>query len=352
MTSDREVTEPASTEIFPLPLLPDSYLKRLQLPLWKAKIVLEFANVVVLALNFLFGLGSQAVLPHKLTLVQEDVASRVLERCADFNARLQSTEDGSWEHLLPDWFVGVAKPEGPKYAHIQADAVDCLPVSGACDPLPCLPEEVRAVIMEETFMFPEPPTGLNRFGDVDEESRDEYVKLVARQLRCQKLGLASTVKGGGVVLAVSKPGTGKQREVWHGRRVSQAARGPPPPRHLASPTALLYLEATREKPIRISKRDAKCWFDQLLLPTHLRTWMARPPVTVSELCEGASMSLEEANSCLEEGSALDSSCFYPVSKVWPMGFSWSSYVAQEVLLDCIATAGIGDGQVLACDNAV
>ena len=243
-------------EIFPLPLLPDSYLKRLQLPLWKAKIVLKFANVVVLALNFLFGLGSQAVLPHKLTLVQEDVARRVLERCADFNARLQSTEDGSWEHLLPDWFVGVASPEGPKYAHIQADAVDCLPVSGACDPLPCLPEEVRAVIMEETLMFPEPPTGLNRFGDVDEESRDEYVKLVARQLRCQKLGLASTVKGGGVVLAVSKPGTGKQREVWRGRCVSRAARGPPPPRHLASPTALLYLEATREKPIRISKRDA------------------------------------------------------------------------------------------------
>ena len=62
------------------------------------------------------------------------------------------------------------------------------------------------------------------------------------------------------------------------------------------------------------------------------------------------MSLEEVISCLEEGSTLDSSCLYPVSKVWPMGFSWSSYVAQEVLLDCIATAGIGDGQVLACDS--
>ena len=38
------------------------------------------------------------------------------------------------------------------------------------------------------------------------------------------MGLASTVKGGGTVLAVSKPGTGRQREVWRGQRAQQKGR--------------------------------------------------------------------------------------------------------------------------------
>ena len=336
-------------DIFPLPELPNLVLTSFGLPRWKAKIMLAFVNLVVLALNFLYGAGGQVQLPVKLTAAQSDVATRVASSCMDFYTRLQKAEDGLWEHLLPDWFAGVSKPEGLKYGNVIAEAVDGLGVSGECDPLDCLPRDIRAVIMDESLMFPDSPPGLNNFSCVPEESRPEYIKLVVKQLRCGKVGLADSITGGGTVLAVSKPGTGKQREVWHGSQVSQAAAPPPRPRHLASPTALLQLEATPDAPVRLSKRDAKCWFDQLCLPSHLRRWMGRPPVTLQELSEIGGMSAREAASFMEDGSVMSPECMFPVSKVWPMGFSWSSFVAQEMLLTCCADSGLGHDQVLACD---
>ena len=41
--------------------------------------------------------------------------------------------------------------------------------------------------------------------------------------------------------------------------------------------------------------------------------------------------------------------FVPCSKVWPMGFSWSSCVAQASLLAIAKDAGLDDSLVLACD---
>ena len=41
--------------------------------------------------------------------------------------------------------------------------------------------------------------------------------------------------------------------------------------------------------------------------------------------------------------------FVPCSNVWPMGFSWSSCVAQATLLSICAEADLADEQVLACD---
>ena len=40
---------------------------------------------------------------------------------------------------------------------------------------------------------------------------------------------------------------------------------------------------------------------------------------------------------------------YPVSNVFPMGFSWSSYVAQETLLGRCAAAGLEESMILAED---
>ena len=335
-------------DIFPMPLLDPGVPMPSALPTWKAKILRNFVNLVLVSLNHLAGVSCKAALPARRTAAQMDVVHRTIDRCMDFYMRLQSAADGMWEHLLPDWIPGIVKPEGPKFGNLKADAVDGIPCSGACNPLEMLPAEAKSIILDDKKLFRDAAPGMDHFEGIPESDRVEYVKLVAKQLRSGKLGLASSVRGGGTVLTVSKPGTGKLREVWHGRRVSQAAAPPPPPRHLASPTALLHLEASKERPVRVSKRDARCWFDQLSLPTHLRRWMGRPPVSLRELRDIAGFSADEAAGCMQDGDRATDMVF-PVSKVWPMGFSWSSFVAQEALLACCTDAGLGPDKVLACD---
>ena len=282
-------------DLFPLPLLGLSALDKSELQSWKRKILLSFINLVVLVLNYLHGLSVSASLPSQLNAAQGDVHSRIVARCLQFHSRLVSVGDESWEHLVPDWVPGIVRTDGPRYGEIKAEAIDCLVQAGMCDPLPHLPVSVQGTLMDPSALFENAPNGLDGFAGVAETERLEYVKLVAKQLRCGKLGLSERVKGGGSVLAVSKPGTGKQREVWHGRQVSQAALRPPVPRHLASPSALLHLEASLERPLRVSKRDARCWFDQLSLVPALREWMGRPAVTLDELSSVAGMNSEEVN---------------------------------------------------------
>ena len=60
---------------------------------------------------------------------------------------------------------------------------------------------------------------------------------------------------------------------------------PPRPRLLASPSAFVALELGPEQLLRVSKRDGKCFFDQLLLPRSLTPYMGRPSLTVGELLD-------------------------------------------------------------------
>ena len=224
----------------------------------------------------------------------------------------------------------------------------CRQLGDSCNPLERLPAETQATLSTPSALFPQPPAGLESFEDFKAGDRCEYVRLVVKQLRCGKLGLARRALAGGTVLAVGKPGGQKQREVWHGRRVSQAAQPPFCPRHLASPSALAHIVCSDDKPCRVSKRDARCWFDQLRLPETLRQWMARPPVTSKELAE-AGMDVAEQKGYLQPDETWEDGLIFPVSHVWPMGFSWSSFVAQEELLALCHDSGLGSDKVLSCD---
>ena len=53
-----------------------------------------------------------------------------------------------------------------------------------------------------------------------------------------------------------------------------------------------------------------------------------------------------------EGVDSSLSVFWPCSNVWGMGFAWSSFVAQESLLEVCRRAGLGAKQALAPDNDV
>ena len=277
-----------------------------------------------------------------------DVLRRLVQRCVDFHDRLQVPADGAWEALVPDWVPLLNRPAGPKYGDLCADKVDVLQRAGICDPVGCLPPDVQRVVRDDKAMFATDISGLSEFEDVSPADRVEYVKLMVKQLRAKQLGLTARPLGGGKVVAVGKPGGTRQRAVWNGRRVSAAASRPPRPRHLASPTALAYLECQPGRQIRCSKRDASCWFDQLQLPPELQRWMGRPKVSLEELCS-AGMTCEEVQGYLLPGEPTDASAFHPVSLTWPMGFAWSSYVAQEFLLDICKVATLDEARVLSCE---
>eukprot|EP00435_Cladocopium_sp_Y103_P036362 s3897_g9.t1 len=217
---------------------------------------------------------------------------RVVNQRKDFYRRLIASTTFPWEHLVPTWVPGAPKQSAGR-AGLLADCVDCLDRAGLCDPQRVLPAAVQAVLSDPATLFANAPHGLEHFCDVDPKDRVEYIKLAVKQLRRGQLGLSSSVHGGGSVFPVGKPGTQKARAVWHGKRVSQAALQPPDPRHLASPTALLHLEASSDSTIRFCKRDARCWFDQLLLPAPLRKYMGRPAVSVPELKDVGGLAAEE-----------------------------------------------------------
>ena len=335
-------------DIFPLGNITLDELDFPELAKWRRSIFLGYVNLVIVALNFLYGTSVKGFLPRKPSAAQRDVQRRIMNQCKDFYHRLSVSTNLPWEHLVPTWVPGAPQQPAGRTG-LQADCVDCLDRAGLCDPQCVLPADVQTVLSDPATLFADAPPGLEHFGDVDPKDRVEYIKLIVKQLKCGQLGLASSVHGGGPVFPVGKPGSQKVRAVWHGKRVSEAALPPPVPRHLASPTALLHLEASSAKPIRVSKRDARCWFDQLLLPAPLRKYMGRPAVSVAELMDIGGLASEEVAGFLEHESEMGATKFFPVSRVWPMGFSWSSYVAQEKLLSFFDTAGLDPGQVLACD---
>jgi hypothetical protein len=195
-------------------------------------------------------------------------------------------------------------------------------------------------------MFPHLHPGMKRFAAPHGPQRPEYVHLALAQLRAGKLCLLDSVAGGGTVFGRLKEDGIRMREIWHGSAVSQACAAPPLPPALASPTVFSYQELKPGRRLEVSKRDAACYFDQLRLPDQLTKYMGRPRIWRSELLE-AGCTPQELQSMLAESGASDAEAWYPASKVWGMGFSWSSAVGQQVLLSICERSGLDRHRVLA-----
>ena len=337
-------------DVFPLAPVVGCDHKPASLSTQRWKVLLKFINTVVAALNWLYGVKLTASAPSKHTACQRSVVAHIVTRAVATLERLQSVQDGAWQRFLPDFVTGHGPPQTSSFQDLVADRVDNLVVAARCDPLPHLPPEVQVSLAEASSIV-QAAAGddLAAFEGFSRGARLEYAQLVVKQLRCGKLGLSTTCKGGGTTFAVSKPGGERLREVWHGKRVSEAAQSPPKPRHLASPTALSFLECTHEQPLRLSKRDASCWFDQLKLPVGLRQYMAKPPLSSDELaCAG--MPVEEQKQHIEPGQTWERGQLFPLHHVWPMGFSWSSFIAQEEMLNICQEAGLPEDVLMACDS--
>ena len=201
-------------------------------------------------------------------------------------------------------------------------------------------------------MFPNPPPGLDQFSCPKGAQRVEYLKLILRELRSRKTELRSSFRAGGTVFPVGKAG-GRQRAVWDGSRITLSAAKPPVPPHLASPSALQNVEVPRGGVLRMWKRDGKCLFDQLKLPSDLTPFMGRPPFLAKELCEATATSLETLREFWTSSQILTAdSVVYPVGLVWAMGFGWSSWVSQCTMLDTCYKSGLDENMILADDLPV
>jgi hypothetical protein len=94
----------------------------------------------------------------------------------------------------------------------------------------------------------------------------------------------------------------------------------------------------------------QAYFDQLELPRALRSFFGRPSVRVSELM-AAGMSLSAIRKKVADPDGISpSSLLFPVSRCWPMGFSWSSFVAQSVLLARCSDAGLAPDMALCMEQ--
>jgi len=168
-------------------------------------------------------------------------------------------------------------------------------------------------------------------------------------LRAGKIRLRFEVRASASTFCIPKKTPGRFREVWNGHDISEKAGRPPKPRHLGNPASLGRVRVRPDSTLYLSKRDATTFFDQLSLPRCLRPFLGRPSVRAGALADALGVDLESLRSYVDDerdGPLSLDTVLVPVMCTWPMGFSWSSYVAQEVMLAVCDAAGIDEAAIL------
>ena len=99
------------------------------------------------------------------------------------------------------------------------------------------------------------------------------------------------------------------------------------------------------------------FFDQLKVPEKLVAYFGRARISKDKLlhppaCESGAetqkgLSEEELRSyIIDEVVTSDGVWLTPVCNAWPMGFEWSSYIAQATMLATVRAAGFNDDCLL------
>jgi hypothetical protein len=340
LTSPR--SQPArSRDLFPLPLIDQGAASEL---LGNSSSACGYAMVyldaVVVGLNLLYGVQFHSVTVGKPTLAQRTSHDIIIKAALALHCRFMrhvgDRGDGGWAHF--------EKGRASQHPDLVAEAVAVPDVAGTCDPLTLVSPQLKSLI-NVPAIFPTRHEGLRHFGSITGRVRPEYIALTVRQLRCGMLRLASQCNGGASVFAVGKAG-GKQRVVWNGTKLSAAASRPPAPRHLADPAAFGMLDLADADVLRVTKRDCRTWFDQLALSDDIGSFFGKPSITRTELNRYGIDDVEISSL----GGDAQAASFFPCYKVWPMGFAWSSCIAQDTLLGVCSRAGLDESLVLAADT--
>ena len=313
-------------------------------------VITRLANASLLALSLLagFNLGAPVV---ATVAAQRAVQVRALGKAERMCRRLCGVAiDKTPRHCfatLVDDAVFLERPPNPA---LRAEGCDLLKHSACVDPLPFISPEHAAIVSDPDKLFVGLTPDTVVTGRPNRGDREEYAKLVVRQLRSGKVGIGDSVFASETIFAVGKS-NGNLREVWSGHTISTYARTPPKPPNIASPSALLALESSNDKPLRLYKRDAACFFDQLALPAPLQKWFGRPRLKAGDIMRFTDMGVEELATYWSGSSTIVADHdIHPFCLSWPMGFAWSSFLAQSTLLHQCFLGGLRRNQVLADDH--
>jgi len=244
---------------------------------------------------------------------------------------------------LPVAEAGI-EPSCAQSSRLRAADVDLPARSGKVNAQKYLSPHVLHTVSSPSDLF---PCGLPSpgFRGIDNHDRLEYARLVMA-----KLSSVTLQSLGAPFLRLVKKALLRCAKYGMVLRSPASAARPPVPPHLLSPTSLLGMHTSRGKPFQMSKRDGRCLFDQLAVPRCLIPWFGRPPVRVSELMQATGESLSRLQRLCPHLAGLGlHSLVFPCSKVWPMGFPWSSCIAQSVMLSACHRAGLHKHQQLSDD---
>lgn len=246
--------------------------------------------------------------------------------------------------------AGTGEPAPPSSFEVDPDRLDVINPSGQVDVMDSLPSSSRSILSSGVAMFGNWHPGLREGARVWRAGVPAYARIIRLLLSCGKVVLSGFAWATARTFAVAKSG-GRQREVWDGSAISLAAERPPKPPDLASPTLFSQLQTRPGEKVYVSKRDARAYFDQLKVPAALRPFFGRAPIRVGDLRRHGGFGRGELEEHLpDDVENSPDVVVFPLCAAWPMGFSWSSYIAQCVLLRVCRRAGLGPDRILAPDR--
>ena len=304
-------------------------------------------NLSLAGLNYLYGGFRAIAIPVRATAPQRASQQRLVIKWWGLLRRSADTADFLAGCAAPVTFDNNGSVSDGGVV-LDASKVDGLHECGLVDPTSCIPPDMNELFNDPTKMFPEGLDDVPRMVAYKGGNRTEYITLVLEQLRSRKVALMRRPCAAANTFVVSKRGTDRLREVWDGNKISESCVQPSKPRWLADPASLVALEASCDRPIYLSTRDGKCFYDQLTVTDALTPFLGRPQVEISELL-GAGLTSDEVRSFLiddDESQLVPGSSVTPVCLTWPMGFAYSAFVAQQVMTASCIAAGFTETQFL------
>jgi len=279
---------------------------------------------------------------------QASVIDHIVLKSSRMIARLDECEV-----ISPGAAYDACAPGGAKAQPLfDASKVDTPTRAAQVDPLVFQQPGLARDIADPAFLFPSVPEGSPAKLSRPAGQPAQYLQLTARLLQCGKCRLRHEVAAAAPVFFIGKKGKDAQREIWSGDRISAAARPPPKPYRLGNPGVFARIMKTPGVPFIFAKRDAKTFFDQLRLPPILRPFFGRPRVRAGDLADTMGVSLLDLGAYLDGDVPITSrkTWVFPVLCTWPMGFSWSSYVAQGTMVALCLEAGVLPESLLALEH--
>lgn len=334
-------------DVLPLPVARSSHVVGWS-PHIDFNVALGLLNMACAGLNFLFLGGDRGAVPQTATTLHLWVFRRICSKLDNAFVEFLKVErapavDGSFHRMT-------SIEDGDKFPNLRADDVDLLVPAAQLDPMGFLPDETRQTLTTPSKLFPAGVEHIASHRLCKEPHHGDRVTLTIRLLRARKLSLMRHAEAAADTFVVKKSDGSRLREIWNGGRLTKAALPSPKPPLQATPASLSTLEASDDRPLWASCRDGKVFFDQLRVPLALRPYFGRPAVSIAELlrpppCESGAaqaegMTRSEISDLVLDGPPVDEDTYLiPVNNAWPMGFGWSSYVAQSVMVSSCLNAG-------------